>query len=213
MKTSYTSQQLSKLNSILEQRGVTPDQFQLVLGSGLLSDIFDPRAKISNRIAVRQALELGALPSEPGRHIVNFGLNLADMISAGNYDWKNENITEDKFPVKGEGQVEFEDTIFHFDRSISSEDAVTQIIAADPENPWEPAKIENLLAYGAKNPEEQRKFPIVGLGSVGKVSGGRDVPYLYGVDSKRSLYLLSWNGDWDGRYRFLAVRKFKPSGN
>ncbi|MEI6552967.1 MAG: hypothetical protein WCO09_00180, partial [bacterium] len=173
MKTSYTSQQLSKLNSILEQRGVTPDRFQEVLGSGLLSDIFDPRAKISNRIAVRQALELGVLPSEPGQHVVNYSLSLADMISAGNYDWKNENITSDRFPINGEGQVEFEDTIFHFDRSISSEDAVAQIIAADLENPWEPAKIENLLAYGAKNPEEQCKFPIVGLGSVGRVNGVR----------------------------------------
>ena len=204
---------MSKLNSILEQRGVTPDHFQSVLGSGLLSDIFDPRAKISNRIAVRQVLELGALPSEPGRHIVNFSLSLVDMISAGNCDWKNENITEDKFPVKGEGQVEFEDTIFHFDRSISSEDAAAQIIAADPENPWEPAKIENLLAYGAKTPEEQRKFPIVGLGSVGEVLGARFVPFLSWYDSGRFLYLYYWRGVWFVCFRFLAVRKVKPSGN
>ncbi|MEI6553201.1 MAG: hypothetical protein WCO09_01410, partial [bacterium] len=83
----------------------------------------------------------------------------------------------------------------------------------DLENPWEPAKIENLLAYGAKNPEEQRKFPIVGLGSVGEVGGYRYVPCLRRYVSRRDLGLGCWDGGWRDYYRFLAVRKIKPSGN
>jgi hypothetical protein len=129
------------------------------------------------------------------------------MVAAGNYDWKNDDLTAKRFPIVGKGKVEFEDTIFHFDRDISSEDAVKEILAADPKNPWEPAKIENILAYGAKNPEEQRKFPIIGLGSVGGVRGDRRVPYLHGNASKRSLYLLWWVDDWGAFYRFLGVRK------
>ena len=82
-----------------------------------------------------------------------------------------------------------------------------EIIAADSKNPWEPAKIENTLAYGAKNPEEQRKFPIVGLGSVGKVYGDRRIPYLDRDDSGRRLGLAWWGHGWDARCRFLGVRK------
>jgi hypothetical protein len=129
------------------------------------------------------------------------------MIAAGNYDWKNDDITVKRFPIVGKGKVEFEDTIFHFDHIISSEDAVKEIIAADTKNPWEPGKIENILAYGAKNPEEQRKFPIVGLGSVGEVHGHRDVLYLYRDDSERCLSLSWWVVGWHAHYRFLGVRK------
>jgi hypothetical protein len=201
---TYTPAQLKKLMETLEQNGVTTERFQMVIGSGLVSDIFNPEAQIANRIAVRQALGLGALPSQLGRHVVNYGMDLEKMILAGNYDWRNDDITAKRFPIVGKGEVEFEDTIFHFDRSISSENAVKEILAADPTNPWEPAKIENLLAYGAKNPEEQRKFPIIGLGSVAKVNGNRNVPNLNKDGSKRNLNLNWWDNDWNGNYRFLA---------
>jgi hypothetical protein len=187
--------------------GTSLERFQAVLGSGLVHDIFHSDAQIANRLAVRRALGLGALPSTPGSHTVDYGMSHDEMVAAGNYDWKNDDLTAKRFPIVGKGKVEFEDTIFHFDRDISSEDAVKEILAADPKNPWEPAKIENILAYGAKNPEEQRKFPIIGLGSVGGVRGDRRVPYLHGNASKRSLYLLWWVDDWGAFYRFLGVRK------
>ncbi len=207
MNTTYTSAQFKKFTEILEQRQVNPDRFQAVLGSGLLSDVFEPEAKITNRLAVRQALGLGTLPSDPGRHSVDYSQSFEDMILVGSYDWKNDDITAKRFPLTGKGQVEFEDTLFHFDRNVSSEEAVKLIIAADPKNPWEPGKIENLLAYGAKNPEEQRKYPIVGLGSACGVGGFRKVPYLGGFCSERDLS-LDWFGDgWDAYCRFLAVRK------
>lgn len=187
--------------------GTSVDRFQAVLGSGLVADIFHADAQLANRLAVRRALALGALPSTPGSHIVDYDMNLEAMIAAGNYDWKNDDINAKRFPIVGKGKVEFEDTIFHFDRDISSEDAVKEIIAADTKNPWEPGKIENILAYGAKNPEEQRKFPIVGLGSVGEVDGNRFVPCLYGYGSKRILSLSWWGDGWLAFCRFLGVRK------
>lgn len=187
--------------------GTSLERFQAVLGSGLVHDIFHGEAQIANRLAVRRALGLGVLPSTPGSHVVDYDMSLGEMIAAGNYDWKNDDITAKRFPIVGEGKVEFEDTIFHFDRDISSEDAVKEILAADSKNPWEPAKIENILAYGAKNPEDQRKFPIVGLGSVGEVDGDRYVSCLSGSDSGRRLYLSWWGGGWGARCRFLGVRK------
>lgn len=45
-------------------------------------------------------------------------------------------------------------------------------------------------------------------GSVAKVNGNRNVPYLNRDDSKRNLNLNWWNDDWNPIYRFLAVRHF-----
>lgn len=43
-------------------------------------------------------------------------------------------------------------------------------------------------------------------GSVAKVNGNRNVPYLNRNDAKRNLNLNWWDNDWNGNYRFLAVR-------
>jgi hypothetical protein len=129
------------------------------------------------------------------------------MIVAGNYDWKNDKLTAKRFPIVGEGVVEYEFRYFHFNRNVSSETAVDLIKKEDSENPWEPAKTEHLLTYGENFPEEQRKFPIVALGSVGRVGSNRRVPYLCGDGSERSLGLNWWDDGWGDFYRFLAVRK------
>jgi len=137
---------------------------------------------------------------------VDYGKSLEEMIAAGNYDWVNGNITAKKFSIEGTGNVQYEPKVFHFDRYISSEDAVAAIKADDRQNPWEPAKIEGLTAYGTKNPEEQRQYPIIGLGSVAEVGGDRGVPGLGRSGARRSLGLYWWGGGWGGRCRFLAVR-------
>jgi hypothetical protein len=191
----------------LDQHCVDSERFQAVLGSGLVADIFHADAQIANRLAVRKALGLGALPSTPGSHVVDYSMSLDEMIVAGNYDSKNGNINAKQFPIIGKGRVEFEDTLFDFGRDISSEEAVKQIVAADSKNPWTPGKAENVLAYGAKNPEEQRKHPIVGLGTVGEVHGRRYVLCLYGSGSERYLSLGGWDVGWGAGCRFLAVRK------
>jgi hypothetical protein len=43
-------------------------------------------------------------------------------------------------------------------------------------------------------------------GSVAKVNGNRNVPYLDRNGSKRNLNLNWWDNDWNANYRFLAVR-------
>ncbi len=203
MNTTHTSAQLTKFFELLEHRGMTPARFQILLGSGILSDVFEERATLINRFAVRQALGLGPLPSEPIVLIVDYGQTLEQMIAAGRYDWKNDDITTKRFPVEGKGTIEFEAVLFHFDKDISSEDAKKQIEEAG----YEVGKIEHILSFGANYPEEQRKFPVVGLGSVGEVNGYRRVPYLGRVVSERGLDLDWWGDDWGAYCRFLGVRK------
>ena len=111
-------------------------------------------------------------------YVVDCTVSLEDMIKAGKYDWVNSDITAKWFPVKSTGADEWEFKMFHFDRSITSENAVVGIKADDVTNPWQPASIEHLLTYGKHTPEEQRKDPIVARGSVGEVDGDRRVPYL-----------------------------------
>ena len=139
---------------------------------------------------------------------VDCGFGLKAMVAAGRYDWINDNITVKRFPVKGDGVAEFETKLFQFD-GISSKNAIKEIEAQG----WQAAGIEHLLAFGAKNPDEQRKYPVVALGSVGKVGGRRRVPFLDGDGSERSLFLGWWDGDWGSYCRFLAVRRLsRPSG-
>ena len=144
----------------------------------------------------------------PGLNIitVDYGMTFAEMIVVGRYESKNIDIDIKRFPLKGKGIVEFETRMFHFNRDISSEKAVELIQTDDKTNPWKPARVEHLLAYGAQNPEEERKYPIVGLGFVGEIVGHRRVPYLRRDVSRRFLYFLWWVFDWNDDCRFLAVR-------
>ena len=48
-------------------------------------------------------------------------------------------------------------------------------------------------------------------GSVAKVNGNRNVPYLNRNVSKRNLNLNWFDNDWNSDYRFLAVRKVSAS--
>ena len=144
---------------------------------------------------------------------VDYSCSLEKMIAAGQYDWTNSDITAKRFPVQGVGIVQYEAKLFHFDRSTASQDNVDAIKADDPANPWEPGKIEHLLSFGEKYPEEQRKYPIVALGSVASVYGFRFVPCLGRSVAERGLRLDWWYYDWDGRCRFLAVRPVKNPGS
>ena len=142
-----------------------------------------------------------------GSIAVDDSKSLQDMMADGNYDWVNPAITPKGFPITAVGIVQFETKVFHFNRYISSEDAVEAITADDRRHFWEPAKIEGLLAYGMKNPNGQRQYPIVGLGSFAGVLGSRYVPYLYGHGAGRGLDLLWWDVVWYGHFRFLALRE------
>ena len=217
MSTTFTSDQFMKLAGMMEQNGVTPDRFERILGSGILADVFEPAARLSNREAIRQALELGPLlrdtPEASNRPeefeiVVDFTMTLEQMVAAGKYDWKNDDIIAKQFSVAGDGRIECEARLFHFERSIAAEDPERAIREAVPVGQWEPAKIEHLLAFGARYPDEQRKNPIVCLGSVSnsEVFGRRHVPYLYRRVLGRSLHLDWYSNGWHSFYRFLAVR-------
>lgn len=135
---------------------------------------------------------------------VDYSKPLPEMIATGRYDWTNSDITSGHFPAKGSGVAELKLELVHLGKAASTDEVLRYL----DEQGYRPATLPELLAFGAKFPEEQRKYPVVALASVWRRSdGSRDVPYLYRDDAGRNLS-LHWSGDgWDGGYRFLAVRK------
>ncbi len=137
---------------------------------------------------------------------VNYGRTLEEMSRGhqlGNYV-SNEVISSEEFSVIGEGVVEVEAKIFHFNRKITSDEAKILIEQAG----WEVARIEHLLAFGAKYPGEQLKSPIIELGSVAQDRHGkRNVVQLDRSGLRGVVYYHRWNGSWVPRFRFLAIRK------
>jgi len=137
--------------------------------------------------------------------VVDYGMSLFNMISVGNYDYVNSNITAEHFPTTSEGVVKTKEVVlFHFNRDISSEVVIAEMNKAG----YQPANIAELLALGAQKPELQLGFPIVGLGSVWRDPDGyRGSPVLRRDGSERKLCLFYFGLAWYAYYRFAAVRK------
>lgn len=136
--------------------------------------------------------------------MMNYGRSIKDSVKAGKYDWVNDGITDKNFPQtendKTDGEKEM--ALFHFNRYISSEDAIAGMKAEG----YRPATMRELLGFGEHNPELQREFPIVALGSVAELFGDRHVGCLDRDDAGRSADLYCFGSVWSGSYRFLAVR-------
>lgn len=92
----------------------------------------------------------------------------------------------------------------HMDRSASTD----EVLAEMEKRNLRPALYEEGVDFSQIHPDEQRKFPIVMLGSVCvDPSGRRGVACLFEDSVGRYLRLYRVEGDWDSLYRFLAVSK------
>ena len=138
---------------------------------------------------------------------VDYTRTVAEMVAAGKYDWSNDDITSDRYPIPKDkaGKSEGINTkVFHFNRLISSKDAIKEM----EKEGYRPATAHEIMAFGEKNPESQRQFPIVSLGSTWRIPDLlRYVLVLYESASKCKLDLSYWVGVWFDDYRFLGVRK------
>lgn len=137
------------------------------------------------------------------RALVDYGLTLEEMITTGRYDWWSHDITAERFQVGGKGQQEVWIELLHYGKNMSSDAVLADMDARG----YRPAKIEELLALGAQHPDEQRKYPIPGLGSSCQLFGDRYVPSLDLNGDGRDLILDYNDREWGGYCRFGAVRK------
>ena len=136
--------------------------------------------------------------------LVDETLSVEEAIKLGNFGWVNDDITSKTFPKLKDGKKgDKEVAIFHFGKDISSEDAIALMDKAG----FKPATIWDLLGLAVKEPNLQRKFPVVGIGSVCELGGERSAPCLPEDGGRRELSLRWFGGDWDDYYRFAGVRK------
>lgn len=130
--------------------------------------------------------------------------DLPSLITACHLDWFNKDILsyrrEDQ-PLAELGETE----VLHFGRAISTAGAEKEIVKRG----YRRATVEELLDRGTKDPDEQRRYPIIALGSVfvDPRSGYRFSPYLSVLGSLRLLRLDYRDHDWSAYCRFLVVRK------
>lgn len=176
----------------------TPEQL------GLLVEKAGGPAQVSRvlagEIALRAVPAAGALP--PALEIPE-DLDFDARIARGGYGWRYDALTEARFPVTGDQIGTREQKLFHFNRSVSSQDAARLIREAG----YEPAPVGAILAFGAASPEVQVLHPVVGLGSVAEIDGKASAPTLWFDGARRTLDLLWLDGDWHRNYRFLGVRE------
>ncbi len=135
---------------------------------------------------------------------INYDFSLAEMVAAGKYDWANDDITAENFPVSGNGRHGMNLELVHFNRVMEFDDTLKEL----DKDRLRPAMLAGLLAFGAKYPDKQRGFPVVALGSVWQnCDGDCGVPVLWGDSGRRYLLLFWLEDEWDEDYRFLACRK------
>jgi hypothetical protein len=121
-----------------------------------------------------------------------------------NPDYKGKRfdpIERCKAVSKENREVAFE--YVRLDRDASTD----EVLAEMDRRGLRPALYEELLGFAEKYPDEQRKYPIVALGSEACVDGGRRVASLWHDGFGRCLCLGWVDGGWYGCCRFLAVRK------
>ncbi len=124
------------------------------------------------------------------------------------FDWVNSDITDEHFTPEPGGTATVVLTPLNLHRDggewISTEEAQRRLATQG----FRPATGRELRAFAKANPDYQRKFWVVALGSSWVVSfGGGRVPYLGGWRGRRALG-LRWTGfGWASAWRFLAVRK------
>lgn len=172
---------------------------------------------IENGAALRKALRKALVPSESEkkgsgpatdtlRLQVNYDLCVEAAIREGQYDWVNLDVNDKHFKTSRIGQKEVETKFYHFNRLISSEQAIEEM----RKDGYHPAELHEGLALRAKHRDLQRQFPIVLLGSIWQNWDGdcRSVVCLVeGSGSGCRLLLSRFSSNWSEDYRFLAVRE------
>jgi hypothetical protein len=130
--------------------------------------------------------------------------SLSERIIFGQYDNVDPKITEKNFPEKATERYHVEYKLFLFEKNIWRKSGE---IAEIKKEGFEPANIHELLQLGGEQPNLQKQFPIIALGSVlDNNHGSRDVPVIDCYNNQRRL-LLYWFGHWHYNCRFLGVRR------
>ena len=115
---AYTTEQREKFELLLQQKGIVPVTFHLPLECGILSDLLDPPADLTNRLVVQRSVRC------PNRLPHQTTASAEVAVAAGNTT--DERRHRPSASIVGEGRLNSK-TPFHFDKDVSSAAAIAQI--------------------------------------------------------------------------------------
>jgi len=93
---------------------------------------------------------------------------------------------------------------FHFDEPLCSAEVIFKMF----ELGYKPANIWHLLYLSIRNPDIQRNFSVISLGSPCLLGGIYHVPCLPKKETGEYEIKLEWSGgDWNSSCRFVGVLK------
>lgn len=134
-----------------------------------------------------------------------YSATVDQLVKESKFDgYVNSNINDQNFPEAQKPDEDKPINLVNFGIYLSSEDVSKNLDELDLKS----ATTKELLSVSIAHPDEQRKHPIVALGSVWQnYYGNRYAPVLDEYSDERSLDLNYWDGDWDDRWWFAAVSK------
>lgn len=158
------------------------------------------------------------------KQTIDYSRSVVDSVKAGQYDWSENDITDQNFPSDEQGIREVEFVLFRYKGKMMTPDNVIPQMEVEG---IRPATLKELLAYGEQNPNAQRSLLIIALGSVSvkvrfynllirnnpffalnpSLAARGNLVCLGEHDSNRRVELIHYYGGWyhDG-CRFLGVR-------
>ncbi len=201
--STATLAQGKHLLELAAQNGLSFEGHNSLTQKGLLADLFEAAGNGNlntvNRDEFRKILGLAPLAMEM---VLDYSQTLEQMIATWHFDGWNRAVTIERFPMLGTGKVTLKPELIHFDHCMSIEDAGDTMV----KRKLRPPTLAELLAFGAKYPELQRKFPIVALGQCARIGDSLCFPFLDGTDGRRWLDLGCCEEGCQKYCRFLGVR-------
>ncbi len=198
---------LAKLFSLLEEKGVGTDRLHRILGSGVLADVFDSKAVLNNRSAIRNALALSSLHvscSKPFALTVDYQSVKSSGIKY--LPAEHKNMSAAYRSVQDMEVVEYLACLIGFNYPVQIYDVLAEIAKYEDLNSWRPGRFEHLVAYSQAFPKAEYPHVVVAPGPF-----PFDDEYLVaaygGEKSVRGFSSFELGlGDIDTGYRYLMVK-------
>jgi hypothetical protein len=198
MKPATFAQAAQILKLVLDQ-DPTCDSVDELCRTGLLTDLLQCDPTAVDREQLRQLI--GLLPLKPELR-VDRRLTIEEMVSLGNYDGQNSQVSSEFFKVTGTGIINVVPELIWFGLEMYSDEAERRLRDMGKV----PARIEEILGFGATFPDFQRRFPIVGLDASTRLQYGLATASLSAETDgvKRVLGLRPREDKWPKNARYLA---------
>ena len=139
------------------------------------------------------------MPRDKGKLESEFSKDGVSELFYGNYEWQPHSLCADADQTPGNRVM----LLKHYERKTTTKSSIAEMDKLG----YRPATHLEAYAFAKANPELQRQFWIVALGSSTMRGGDRYVAVLDSDSGRRILGNFWFDSGWDAGDRFLFVRK------